>query len=76
MTKWIRGNVATLLTAAALLCGLAAGYAKIQTTQAALCRRIEQKTDKEAVYREMDLIQGHLERIEGKLDGLIQSQAD
>jgi len=74
--QWIRDNVATILTGLVLLVSVAMGYAKIQTTQAALCRRIEQKADKEAVYREMDLIQAHLDRIEGKLDGLIQSQAN
>lgn len=74
--QWIRNNVATILTGLVLVLSVAMGYARIATTQAALCRQIEIKADKEAVYREMDLIQTHLERIEAKLDGLIQSQTD
>ncbi len=64
---WLQRYLGPMLTAAALLVGGAIGYGRVQQ----ICTQVQGKADQAAVTRDMDQIQGQLDRIERKLDTFI-----
>jgi len=70
MKKFIKNNgqlVGAVIFVAVVI--FAAG--RLHTTQAALCRLIEQKVNQELYDREIQLISERLKRIEDKIDAII-----
>ncbi|MDD5367377.1 MAG: hypothetical protein PHR30_18745 [Gallionellaceae bacterium] len=70
MAAWIKQQVGVVLTLLCLFAAVVAGYSRLATEQAVLCKAVERKADKEQVTRELDQIQFTLQRIEGKVDDL------
>ena len=70
MALWIKQQAGVVITLLCLFAAVVAGYSRLETEQAVLCKAIERKADKEQVTRELDQIHLVLQRMEGKLDDL------
>jgi hypothetical protein len=73
--SWLKSQVGTVLTAITLLIAVGISYGQLWARQADQCKALELKADKAVTEREMDQIQGHLARIESKIDQVILGQA-
>lgn len=60
---WIKSQLGTIITVCCLIATVAAGWGHLDARQDRLCDQIEQKADKEPLYRELDQIQKKLDRI-------------
>ncbi len=69
--KWVKNQLSIIITLAVLLGGGLVAWGRMSQ----MCTQIERKADKEAVMRELDHIQGQLERIDSRLDGVIERRA-
>jgi len=67
---WFKGQIGSIMTMLAFFGALAAGWGTLHARQADLRAEIRTKADREPIVRELDQIQGHLARIEAKLDEL------
>ena len=70
MASWIKQQAGVVITLVVLFAGVVAGYSRLAAEQAALCKTVDRKADKEQVTRELDQIHFALQRIEGKIDDL------
>lgn len=68
--KWLKGQIAPLLTSIVLLIGVGATYGRLDSRQASLERSLSAKVD-----RELDQVHRELANIQRPLDGVIIRQA-
>jgi hypothetical protein len=69
--KWVKKQVTIIVTLAILFGGGLVTWGRMQQ----MCSEIERKADKEAIMRELDLIQRQLASIDAQLHGVIVRQA-
>ncbi len=69
--KWLKHNLAVILTAATLLSAGAMAFGRLQESQRSLSLSVQGKIDRDQVLRELDQVHNELANIDAKLDGLI-----
>ncbi len=80
--KWLKINLAPILTSITLLIAMGAAYGRLDRTQqlqadrqAELSRSLSVKVDRDQVLRELDQVHRSLADIQKRLDGVIVRQA-
>jgi len=73
--KWLKRNLAILLTAATLLGTVCLAFGRLDATQQSLSRQVQGKIDRDQVLREFDQVHDELRKIDARLDGVIIRQA-